>query len=58
MHFALIISSLHSGGAERVLSELANYWISKGHQVTLVTLASPDAKPFLSFRFKNILNPT
>ncbi len=46
MHLALIISSLNSGGAERVLSELANYWVSKGHQVTLVTLASPDAKPF------------
>lgn len=46
MHLALIISSLNSGGAERVLSELANYWVSRGHQVTLVTLASPDTKPF------------
>ena len=46
MHRALIISSLNSGGAERVLSDLANYWVSKGHQVTLVTLASPDVKPF------------
>lgn len=46
MHLALIISSLNSGGAERVLTDLANYWVSKGHQVTLVTLASPDAKPF------------
>lgn len=46
MHLALIISSINSGGAERVLSDLANYWVSKGHQVTLITLASPDAKPF------------
>lgn len=46
MHLALIISSLNSGGAERVLTDLANYWVSKGHHVTLVTLALPNAKPF------------
>ncbi len=46
MNLALIISSLNPGGAERVLSELANYWISQGHHVTLITLASPDTKPF------------
>ncbi|MFM8454710.1 MAG: glycosyltransferase [Gammaproteobacteria bacterium] len=52
MHLALIISSLNAGGAERVLTELANYWVSKGHQVTLVTLASPDAKPFYPLHSK------
>lgn len=46
MHLTLIISSLNPGGAERVLTDLANYWASKGHQVTLITLASPNAKPF------------
>ena len=46
MHLALIISSLNTGGAERVLSELANYWVLKGHHITLITLASPDARPF------------
>lgn len=42
----LVISSLKPGGAERVLSELANYWRSKGHDVCIVTLASPKDKPF------------
>jgi glycosyltransferase involved in cell wall biosynthesis len=46
MHLTLIISSLNPGGAERILSELANYWVSQGHQITLVTLASPETKPF------------
>lgn len=46
MHIALTISSLNSGGAERVLSELANYWASQGHQVSLITLADPISKPF------------
>jgi glycosyltransferase involved in cell wall biosynthesis len=38
MKICLIISSLRSGGAERVLSELANYWVSNSHQVSLITI--------------------
>lgn len=40
MNITLVISSLNSGGAERVLSNLANYWDGKGHKVTLITLAA------------------
>lgn len=39
MKITLIISSLTAGGAERVLSNLANYWAEKGHNVTIVTLS-------------------
>lgn len=46
MHLVLIISSLNVGGAERVLSNLANYWSKKGHRVSLLTLASPSAVPY------------
>lgn len=45
MHLALIISSLNSGGAERVLSELANHW-AQNHQISIITLSNPDLKPF------------
>lgn len=38
MSLALVISSLSSGGAERVMSELANFWAARGETVTLVTL--------------------
>ncbi len=38
MRITLIISSLSAGGAERVLSTLANEWIGRGHAVTLITL--------------------
>jgi glycosyltransferase involved in cell wall biosynthesis len=41
MHIALIISSLETGGAERVLSELANHWVSQGQGVSLITLCAP-----------------
>jgi glycosyltransferase involved in cell wall biosynthesis len=40
MKIMLIISSLGRGGAERVMSVLANHWVGAGHRVSLVTLAA------------------
>lgn len=40
MKLALIISSLGGGGAERVMTLLANAWVKRGNEVTLITLAS------------------
>lgn len=45
LRITLFISSLRIGGAERVLSELANAWILKGYDVTLITLAPLTEKP-------------
>lgn len=40
MRLALVISSLGGGGAERVMSVLANAWASRGEDVTLITIGS------------------
>jgi GalNAc-alpha-(1->4)-GalNAc-alpha-(1->3)-diNAcBac-PP-undecaprenol alpha-1,4-N-acetyl-D-galactosaminyltransferase len=37
---ALVVSSLSSGGSERVMSTMANYWGGKSWEVTLITLDS------------------
>lgn len=49
MHIGLAISSLGGGGAERVMSTLANAWTSRGQRVTLMTVLPPehDAYPLL-----------
>lgn len=46
MHITLIISSLNPGGAERVLSDLANYLVTKQYQITIVTFAAPQTPAF------------
>lgn len=45
-HIVLVISTMRSGGAERVMSRLANYFASEGHKVTLITFVSSSEKPF------------
>ncbi len=57
MQLVLVISSLYAGGAERVLSGLANHWAKKGHQVTILTFAPSDAIPFYPLDKKVKLKP-
>lgn len=42
MKIAMGISSLGEGGAERVITIMANYWAGKGEDVTVITLASEE----------------
>lgn len=41
MRVLIYIHSLENGGAERVVANLANYWVSIGWQLTVVTVAPP-----------------
>ena len=44
MKIAFIISSLDSGGAERVLSLMANYWAQRSYRIIILTLGN--SRPF------------
>jgi GalNAc-alpha-(1->4)-GalNAc-alpha-(1->3)-diNAcBac-PP-undecaprenol alpha-1,4-N-acetyl-D-galactosaminyltransferase len=46
MKIVLVISSISTGGAERVLATLANSWAARGWDVTLVTTHDPGEPPF------------
>ena len=46
MRLTLVIGALHCGGAERVLTTLANGWRRDGHAVTLVTLCDGRELPY------------
>lgn len=48
MRVTLIIHSLGAGGAERIMSLMANYWARQGWPTTLLTIVGPDARPFFS----------
>ncbi len=43
---ALVIHALNGGGAERLMSQLANRWSALGYSVTLITLASVDTDTY------------
>lgn len=59
----LIIGSLQGGGAERQLSDMANYWAGRGAEVTLATWSGPEVKDFytlasgVSRQWLNISSP-
>ena len=48
MRVTLVIYGLGSGGAERVMSILANYWVSHGWDITLIMLVDPTQPAFYS----------
>jgi glycosyltransferase involved in cell wall biosynthesis len=47
MRVTVVISSLKGGGAEKVAMNLANSWVSKGREVTLLTTSQRGARPTL-----------
>ncbi len=57
MRLALVIATLGPGGAERVLTSLANGWAAEGHDVHLLTLAGRDVKSHYSLDARVHLEP-
>lgn len=68
MNVTLVISSLNAGGAERVITTLANAWVEQGDNVSLITFEYQGYRPFyainpkiklynLDLLIRNIPNP-
>ncbi|HEY8192169.1 MAG TPA: glycosyltransferase, partial [Alphaproteobacteria bacterium] len=43
MKIVLLIYSLSTGGAERNVVQMAEYWLAQGHDVSIITLTGDDA---------------
>jgi len=46
MKIVFLIPSLEAGGAERVITLLANYWVEKGYSIQIITLSDPNKSSF------------
>lgn len=56
MHIACMIGSLNKGGSERVMCNLADYFVQQKHRVTLVTQYQREAEYPLNPQVKRILS--
>jgi GalNAc-alpha-(1->4)-GalNAc-alpha-(1->3)-diNAcBac-PP-undecaprenol alpha-1,4-N-acetyl-D-galactosaminyltransferase len=46
MKITLVIASLNGGGAERVASNMANYWTDKGWEISILTMSGSSRAAF------------
>ena len=46
MKITMVISDLYAGGAQRVMSRMANYWARRGVETSILTLTDGSVGPF------------
>ena len=53
LRLTLVANNLQQGGAERILTRMADYWSERGHAITLITLDS-EAPDFYAVRAQRV----
>lgn len=56
MHIAMLIGALTKGGAERVMVNLADYFVGKGYRVTMVTQYQKEDEYPLNQKVKRVIS--
>lgn len=56
IHIAMLIGSLTKGGAERVMVNLANYFVNQGYRITMVTQYKRENEYALDERVKRVIS--
>lgn len=46
MRITFVVPSIRCGGAERILTAMANYWVEQGKEVTILTFDNEEVEPF------------
>lgn len=57
MKIAFLIPTLGAGGAERVVTLMANFWAEKGHSVVIFSMDDPANPPFFTLNTKVQYHP-
>ena len=56
-HITFVVPSLQAGGAENIVSTMANYWVKSGARVTIFSMSAKEETPFYNLDSAILFRP-